>query len=203
MPVTTFTKAEAPMAPLVPDTFDAALRGMADRPFLESQHWQEQQWRADRLGAHPDVVKFEKLMVRRLAALGVPMFAHCVVRTAKAQTEAYVKGHSKAKPGQSPHQYGCAVDLIHARKGWELTARQWKLIGHIGKEIVASAGLDIVSLAWGGDWSFYDPAHWEVRGWQQLKGSYPWPNLSPTEAKWGVQTPQETAQQALARWLRT
>lgn len=159
--------------PTTPDNLHGALRGMQDARFLKSQKHQEQHWRAVREGAHPDILEFEKRMRRRLAKLGVPVFAHCVVRSIEQQAIEFAQGDSKVKFG--PHNVGCAIDLIHATRGWKLTRPQWQLIGHVGQEIVTQAGLDIVSLAWGGDWKFYDPAHWEITDWQSVQASYPWP----------------------------
>lgn len=148
---------------------------MVDRPFLKSQRWQEQQWRADRLGAHPDILEFERVFIRRMSKLGVPMFASEVIRSWKRQEELYALGNSRARGGLSAHQHGCAIDLVHSVKGWNLDKKAWELIGHVGKEVAKQKGLAIVSLAWGGDWSFYDPAHWQIDGWQMVKGQYPWP----------------------------
>lgn len=77
----------------------------------------------------------------------------------------YVKGLSKAKAGQSAHNHGFAVDIVHGTKAWELTRKQWDLVGHIGKEVAASMGIHV---EWGGDWSFYDPAHWELANWRDI-----------------------------------
>lgn len=161
----------------MPSTFGDALRGMADRPFLKSQKWQDQQWRAVREGAHPDILEFERVMIKRMAKLGVPMFAHCVVRSLEQQAAEFAEGNSRAKPGNSPHNYGCAVDLVHSTKAWGLSEKEWLLIGHVGKELITQKGLAITSLAWGGDWKFYDPAHWELADWRVQKEGFPWPRL--------------------------
>jgi len=105
-----------------------------------------------------------------MLAHGVPMYAHSVVRTASEQNALYVRGVTKAKAGESPHNCGCAVDLIHGRKAWDLGEKSWEVIGHIGKEIALQAGLKI---EWGGDWKFYDPAHWELAEWRDLARGYP------------------------------
>lgn len=147
---------------------------MRDRQFMASIKHQEQHWRADRAGAHPALVGnkplgitgFEKTLIRRMAMLGVPMFASEVNRSAKRQGELNKAGHSKAGAGKSPHQYGCADDIIHATKGWSLTNLQWEVVGHVGKGIPLPHGWKV---EWGGDWKFYDPAHWEVSGWRDIK----------------------------------
>ena len=144
----------------------SGLRAIQARTFLTSEKYQEQQWRAVRDGAHPKILLFEVKLVRRMRKLGVPMFAHTIVRSNEEQTAAFVRGVSKARAGESAHNYGLAVDVIHGIHGWEIANESWRMIGHIGKEVAAQNGIRIV---WGGDWNFYDPAHWELENWKELK----------------------------------
>lgn len=173
---------EFPLDTPVPKDFGEALRVMVDRPFLASQKWQEQQGRASREGAHRDILDFERVLIKRMGKLGVPMFAHWVVRTEKQQLELFQGGHSKDSPadGQWPHR-GCAVDIVHSVKGWGLSKSQWALVGHVGKELALQRGLKV---DWGGDWRFYDPAHWQITGWKLLEG-YPWPETDPLKNRAG------------------
>lgn len=155
----------------LPD-YGQVLREIADQKFLLSTRHQEQHWRAQRFGAHPDILKFEKALVKRLNKLGVPMFSNEVLRSPERQTEIYIKGNSRAKAGQSPHQYGCAVDIIHGVKGWEISNDAWKLIGFLGEEEAKKLGLKI---KWGGSFpTLWDPAHWELTFWKQVKEDFPW-----------------------------
>lgn len=144
---------------------------MQDRAFLLRPNYADQQKRAVRDGAHPKLLEFERRFIRRMAKKhGVPLFAHCVIRSAADQAEAYVKGNSRAMPGRSPHNFGCAVDIVHSVKAWNLHRDSWTMLGHIGKEVATQMGLKLV---WGGDWSFYDPAHWELADWRSLAGGFP------------------------------
>lgn len=175
-----------PVATL-PVTYREALEGLRDIVFLAGQKHHLQHERADRQGAHPDIVGgfrptrmgeygmgyvecrgFEPVFRRRMAALGVPMFAHCIVRTPLEQERLKAEGFSKAGPGDSAHQYGCAVDFIHGTRAWDLAPIQWEVIGHVGKEVALSLGLKV---EWGGDWKFYDPAHWELKGWRDVRAT--------------------------------
>lgn len=149
--------------------FATELRGMVDRSFLQTSKFKEQQHRADRTLAQPEILAFEAKFLRRLTKLGIPMFTHACVRGADEQDGLFVRGHSKARAGQSPHNYGAAIDVIHSLKGWNLTRKQWDLLGHVGKETAKSMGLKLV---WGGDWSFYDPAHWELENWREIRDDY-------------------------------
>lgn len=142
---------------------------MIDRSFLASERYKGQQTRAIRAGAHPDLLEFERVLVKRMAKLGIPMFAHCVMRDGEEQNLLFVTGRSKARAGQSPHQYGLAVDVVHGVKAWDLTRKQWDIVGHVGKEVAAQLG---VKVEWGGDWKFYDPAHWELADWRDIGTSW-------------------------------
>lgn len=149
--------------------FATELRGIVDRSFCYSQKFGDQQGRADRQMAEPAILEFERKLVKRAFKLGIPLFAHCVQRGAQDQNRLFVQGRSKAKAGESPHNFGAAVDLIHGTKGWDLTRKQWEIIGHLGKELAKSLSLKI---EWGGDWKFYDPAHWELKNWRDIRARY-------------------------------
>lgn len=159
-----------------------ALRAFANVEFLLTRNYQEQQWRADRKGAHPNILIFEKLFVRRMAKLNVPVFAHNMLRDLAWQQKLFDEGVSKAQPGKSPHQYGCAVDIVHGTKAWELSDEQWLLMGHVGHELAAQLGVKVV---WGGDWRRkptdkvgWDPAHWQLADWPKIKKAM-------DDAEWG------------------
>lgn len=167
--------------PSVPDKWNKALDDMRDTVFLASQKHQQQHQRALREGAHPGIVGlkamgitgFEQALIGRMAKLGVPMFATEVHRTADRQNLLYREGKSRAQAGEGPHGYGCAVDIVHGTRAWALTDQQWAIVGHVGKQIVLPHGWKV---EWGGDWKFYDPAHWEIVGWRDVKAilDRPW-----------------------------
>lgn len=168
---------------LGPATYAEDLRGMVNRSFCFSEKYSEQQGRADRVGAQPEMLEFERKMIKRAFKLGIPLFAHSVCRSGDDQNRLFVKGVTKARGGESPHNYGAAVDLIHGTKGWDLTRKQWGILGHIGKELAETIRVPYVApdgkhgtkplrLTWGGDWKFYDPAHWELTNWQEIRDQY-------------------------------
>lgn len=148
-------------------TNDEALAGLVDRTFLRSQRFQQQQMRAVTTGAHPKILLFSAKLVKKMAAMGVPMFPHTIVRTYAHQLIEFREGNSKDSPfdGVWPHRRH-AVDIIHGTRAWALTPKQWALVGHVGKELAKD---NSIKVEWGGDWSFYDPAHWELVGWKKDK----------------------------------
>lgn len=155
-------------APL-PSSLEEARRFLVNRPFLASPRHKAQHWRAVRDDAHPDILAFERVFIRRFRKMGIPMFAHCIVRPDAVQMRHFVTGVSKARPGESPHNVGKAVDLVHGTRAWQVPKPCWDLMGHIGKEVAQQLGIKVV---WGGDWRFYDPAHWELAGWDKYPATY-------------------------------
>lgn len=151
------------------------LAGMVNRAFTFSPTYSDQQRRADRTGAREELLEFERKLIKRAFKLGIPLFAHCVVRGATTQDRLYRQGFSKAKAGHSPHNYGCAVDLVHGTKAWALTQKQWLILGHLGHEVARQIG---VKIAWGGDWKEpgqllgWDPAHWELADWRTYRAKH-------------------------------
>lgn len=164
-----------------PDSYAAALGALQNGTFFTNVKFQAQQFRADWTGAHPDLVEFHKAFQARMRRLGVPMFAVEVLRTPERQNELQADGFSRAKAGQSPHQFGLAMDYVHSLKAWNISKAEWAIIGHIGKEVAQQRGL---KMKWGGDFTvldehgepvpFWDPAHWEVAFWKTVKEDYPW-----------------------------
>lgn len=165
-------KGAAMAAPAIklPGAVNSGLRSLVGRDHLRSRKYEGQQWLARREGAHEDIRAFEKSFIRRMEGLNIPMYAHNMVRTPAEQADLKRLGVSKNGSSCSPHVVGCAVDLVHGERHWQLTDAEWLLIGHIGKEVAASLGL---SLVWGGDWVSgphdnlgWDPAHWELADWR-------------------------------------
>lgn len=156
------------------DTFADAVKSLRDPAYAASQNWQRQQWRAVRLGAHRDIKEFERRFIKRCYKLGIPLFAHNMVRTREDQDKLFADGVSKAKGGQSAHNYGMAVDIVHGVRAWNLQPKEWQVLGHIGTELAKSMGVEVV---WGGSWTtFYDPAHWELTGWKRFMDQFPFPS---------------------------
>ncbi|TNE66278.1 MAG: hypothetical protein EP336_10400 [Rhodobacteraceae bacterium] len=128
-------------------------------------------------GVHPQIVDFYRAFQKELKRRNIPFYAFEFKRSLQRQARLLKAGVTKARPGQSPHQYGLAVDLVSVTDHWGLTKKQWAVIGAIGKEVARKRGCDI---EWGGDWSFYDPAHWQLanwRSWEEFRkeAGTPWP----------------------------
>lgn len=93
-------------------------------------------------------------------------------RTFAEQANLYARGRTvpgkivtNAKPGQSYHNYGLALDVVEMRDGktpiW--VNPNWARIGEIGKAL---------GFEWGGDWNHPDKPHFEMafgQPWRELQ----------------------------------
>jgi D-alanyl-D-alanine carboxypeptidase len=140
-----------------------AARTLVDQQFLNSLTNRKRQLQCSRDGLEPAMADFALKFVKECARRGIPMYLHCGVRSLELQAELFHGRYTKARPGQSPHQYGAAVDIVHSVRHWELTRDEWAVVGVIGKEVARAMNLKV---EWGGDWKFWDPAHWESKGWR-------------------------------------
>lgn len=120
--------------------------------------------RASIEGVHPLMLEFARALLQELDKRNMPFFANQYVRSQSEQEALYQKGVTKARWPKSAHNHGMAVDIVHYGRFWDLTQKEWAVIGLIGKEVARKRGLKVT---WGGDWDFYDPAHWELSDWKQ------------------------------------
>jgi peptidoglycan L-alanyl-D-glutamate endopeptidase CwlK len=96
-------------------------------------------------------------------------------RTIAEQNAIYAQGRttpgnivSNAKGGQSPHNYGHALDVCPYNAAgnldWNAPAAVWNRIGEIGKQC---------GLVWGGDFrSIKDLPHFESTTWKTLRAAW-------------------------------
>lgn len=158
---------KAPPPPLLPSTHQKAASSLVAHHVVQGAAYRERYMRHSRDGAHPDLLRFQVAFCKDLQARGMPFFPIQFLRTAEEQNAAYERGVSRAKAGSSPHQYGLAVDIVHFGKFWDISRLQWDVIGLIGKETARRLN---IRVTWGGDFrTLYDPAHWELADWRELK----------------------------------
>lgn len=150
----------------VPGSHMAAAMGLTAFPVIASKAFRDREYRASTEGADPDLLRFAQAFTRDLKKRGYPFYIHTITRSKADQEAAFAKGVSKARFGQSPHNFGKAADIVHFGKGWNLTKKEWDVLGLIGKEVARRLNLKVT---WGGDWKFYDPAHWELTDWKKAK----------------------------------
>lgn len=160
---------------MVPDRYAEAAEGMRRREYFSAErHLGDTLFST--VGMDPRMVKFAAAFIETAQAHKIPLRLFCGYRSHAQQQTYYDIGTSKAKPGQSAHNYGLAVDIIHATEAWDLKPNQWKLLGVLGNEVARRQNLKVT---WGGDWKFYDPAHWEIKGWQKDPARFRQPHHAP------------------------
>ncbi len=150
----------------LPADHQAAARSLTNHEYCKSLKYKAQSLKTSWEGVHPDILDFHKAFQKELLQRGYPFYAFFFWRSHELQDELYRQGSTKARGGQSPHNYGCAVDEVHCYKFWDLTRKQWAVLGAIGKEVARRKGIKIV---WGGDWKFYDPVHFQLADWKRYK----------------------------------
>ena len=118
--------------------------------------------------------KVVELLVK-LKAQGIACAVTSGRRTIAEQNELFAQGRTKpgqmvtkAKGGQSPHNFGFAVDLCPYRPGtkqlwWNCPDDIW----HVIHDTAEAMGLDS-----GYDWKFQDCPHIEDRGWRTAQAKW-------------------------------
>lgn len=153
-----------PSRATLPGSHQAAAQSLVDRGAADSIALSAKQLKVSRDDAHPLIVEFTNAFLKDLKARGMPFWPHCFFRSGQVQNSLYHQGVTRARAGQSPHNYGMAVDIVHFTRLWNLSEKEWAVIGLIGKEVARRRN---IKMTWGGDWSFYDPAHWELKDWKK------------------------------------
>lgn len=131
--------------------------------FFTSEGYLRDQGRANWAGVPISMRVFAARVVETCRKFGVPMYVHTAFRTREEQQRMVATGRSNTHWPRAAHCQGKAVDIVHSRFAWDMTRDEWQWLGKVGKDVAASMRLPIT---WGGDWSFYDPAHWELTGWE-------------------------------------
>lgn len=140
----------------------------------------------------PTVQPIFKAFLDACQAAGIPCEIVQGTRTHAEQADIYNDGRTEpgrvvtnAKPGDSYHQYGLAVDVVPVAyknmKDWNPEGPYWAKIGAIGKGL---------GLTWGGSWPKPDKPHFQLTAaplaelkayWEKFKQVMPI-EITPTVA---------------------
>lgn len=113
--------------------------------------------------AHPDLQR-----VLRAAIKDFDFSVICSYRSDADQQAAYDSGHSKARPGQSPHNFqpSLAVDCAPHPLDWK-DIKSFQRMAQVINGHAAKLG---VPISWGGSWrTFKDYPHFELANWKAMK----------------------------------
>jgi peptidoglycan L-alanyl-D-glutamate endopeptidase CwlK len=119
---------------------------------------------------HPTVMAKCMAHVAACKNEGIDLLITCTYRSPEEQDALYAQGRTKpgnivtrAKGGQSMHQYRIAYDCVPIRNGkcvWDASDPAWATVGELGK----AQGLE-----WGGDWvTFKESPHFQYTGGHPL-----------------------------------
>lgn len=118
---------------------------------------------------HPTVRAKVQQFIQKCDEAGIDLLVTSTYRDNESQAELYAQGRTKpgkivtkAKPGQSWHNWKVAVDVVPLRNGkpvWGTTGADgelWEKVGEIGES---------VGLEWAGRWkTFKEFAHFQYTG---------------------------------------
>jgi peptidoglycan L-alanyl-D-glutamate endopeptidase CwlK len=120
---------------------------------------------------HPGVRRRVEAFLNAAKGAGIDLLVTSTYRDFEAQQALYDQGRSKpgkivtnAKPGQSYHNFRCAVDVVPMRGGkpvWSDKDPVWQTVGELGE----AAGLE-----WAGRWTkFKEYPHFQYTAGATLK----------------------------------
>lgn len=129
--------------------------------------WLKQIKRANYLYCDPRLMVWASTLVHMAMKRDIPLYVHTALRDADEQNKLKAQGNSKAVYPHSAHNIGEAVDIVHGTVHWNMTEQEWRMIGVLGNLALDRVNSNLsrdhkLKLEWGGKWTFYDPAHWEV-----------------------------------------
>ncbi len=139
---------------------------------------------------------FQELARKR----GIPLYVHSAFRTRAEQEAIYKRGNSRARWPSSAHNIGEAVDIVHGTLHWSMNKQEWAFLHRLGQEALRRVNTRLkapgavdkhgkplpqrlikLELEWGGEWSYYDPAHWQIAGFKtRLRPIQPGPSIRST-----------------------
>ena len=98
-------------------------------------------------------------------------------RSDETQEDYYTRRVTRARAGESPHNYGLAADFVLDEKKIELPLREWQgRMVHDAWDTTTRSSMEAwgafgnlaerIGLAWGGRWHFKDLPHVELVEWR-------------------------------------
>lgn len=156
-----------------PDTavWDAPERLKAPAWFHNNSYLRQQE-RANWAWADKRLMVWAAIFQAMAQKRGIPLYVHTCLRDQREQDALVAAGNSKAKYPTSAHNIGEAVDIIHGTFHWEMSENEWKTLHVLGSLALDRlntylSSANKLTLEWGGNWKFYDPAHWEIKDYRQ------------------------------------
>ena len=158
--------------PELKDVNDAVRAYQRPRDFFNSEYQLGLHERADWAYCSPQLRIFTWRFMRALRKRGLPFYVHTCYRDPRLQKKLASEGYSTLTNGA--HQRSAAVDIVSSIDHWEIPDALWNYVGTLGEAIsrdtYLGTGLDKkpLKIEWGGRWSFYDPAHFQLSDWKHV-----------------------------------
>lgn len=105
-----------------------------------------------------EFIRRVELFSNAWAAEGYPVRFYQYYRGPQEQEAAYNRGASKARFGQSAHNFYLAVDYFFDKYGWDVPKEFWEYGDQLAKQFGLASGL-----------AYGDANHIEMQGWKQWK----------------------------------
>lgn len=102
-----------------------------------------------------------QLFAELWAQTGYPIRFHSYYRGPQEQEQAYMRGASKARFGQSAHNYYLAVDYHFDKYGWNVPKEFWEYGDKLARYIGLESGI-----------SYGDANHIQLTGWKTWKAYF-------------------------------
>lgn len=154
------------------DKFEAPLRLKAPSLMTTSAMLRNHE-RADWQHVDARLRLFAAAFIEAARKRGIPLYVHGAFRTQEAQQALYDAGRTKTLWPRAAHCVGAAVDIVHGKFHWDMTPQEWQYLHKLGRDVERKINATLkvnqrLNLTWGGNWKFYDPAHWELHNWADL-----------------------------------
>ncbi|ASV84685.1 D-alanyl-D-alanine carboxypeptidase family protein [Ochrobactrum quorumnocens] len=133
---------------------------------------------------HPNIRDVASAFLAEAYAAGLDPRVQEGYRSIDRQNQLYAQGRTapgaivtKARGGQSNHNYGVAFDVVPGAllgtKNWSPEDARWSQLGQLG----AKHGLE-----WGGNWKFVDKPHFQMQGanWRKLQNDPAFAKYNPS-----------------------
>ena len=133
--------------------------------FMRTDAYLKQWDRADWQHVDRRLMRWSALFIEYARKRNIPLYVHSAYRTREEQQ--LLLSRNVTRTLHSAHRIGEAVDIVHGVYHWDMTPQEWRFLQVIGNRALdrVNATLkkaDKLELTWGGNWSFYDPAHWQI-----------------------------------------
>lgn len=123
---------------------------------------------------HPRMQEQARRVLDLAREAGCDLLVTCTLRSMDEQARLYAQGRTapgpivtKARPGESAHNFGLAMDCVPMRDGKPVWST--KLAADRALWTAYGAAVRAAGLVWGGDWRFVDLPHAEFPAWKDYR----------------------------------